>query len=203
MPMAYGFSRRVSRNTPTPLVRHPETPETRETPKLQIVLAMAMLLSLPWTARAEDAVDAEAFCRKAGRNQAIFEMAMTKATAQAASAAGAVSCSWTFKPIDKPEIVVTLDSKLFAAPVEAWQAILVARLPDNHRGKKIEPIKIGDDALSRSTPEHGPVKQFEIEAAKGRRHFLLTVRPHDPAGELSYRITGASIEFLRAGIAGL
>ncbi len=37
MPMAQGFCPRVSRNTPTPLVRQREMPETPETAQLKIV----------------------------------------------------------------------------------------------------------------------------------------------------------------------
>src|SRR5579883_2324201 len=45
MPMAQGLLSRVSRNTPTPLLRQRETPETAETAKVQIVSASGCVLA--------------------------------------------------------------------------------------------------------------------------------------------------------------
>ena len=130
-------------------------------------------------------------------------MEITNATARAGADAGSVICSWTFKPMARPEISVTLDSSLMASPLAARQAILMARLPENHRGKTVEPLpKLADDGLSRATVENGVTKLYEIEAVKGRRHFLLTVRPRD-GGDVSYRTAGAAINFLGSGISGL
>ncbi len=165
---------------------------------------MALLLSafaLPVAAQGE--LDPSEFCRRAGRNQAIFEMQPAAATAEPGKEAGAVTCHWTFEQFGHGEIEVGLDSKLLASPLAARQTILMARLPENHHGQTIEPLpKLGDDGLSRTTVENGATTRFELEAVKGRRHFLLTLQPHG-GGVLTYRVTGASISFLGSGIAGL
>ena len=169
-----------------------------------LAAALATLLvypaSLSW---AEGELDPQEFCRRAGRNQAIFEMLPAAATAQPGKEAGAVACSWVFEQMGHGEIVVRLDSKLLASPLAARQTILLARLPENHRGQTIEPLpRLGDDGLSRVIVEKGVTKRFELEAVKGRRHFLLTLQSRNGA-ELNYRVTGASIDFLGSGIAAL
>lgn len=156
------------------------------------------LLVLASSARAETELDATEFCRRAAKNQAIFELFPDKAMAEAGSAAGAVTCRWTFT--GRSDVTVTLESKLLASPMAARQTILMARLPENHRGKTVEPLpKMGDDGLSRSTNEQGALRLYEIEAVKGRRHFLMTLRPNDGA-PLNYRVTDASVSFLGVGI---
>ncbi len=152
---------------------------------------------------AQERVDAEAFCRKAGRNQAIYELLPESMTATGGAEAGAVTCSWTLSRMEGSDVLVTLDSRVLKSATAARQAILLARLPENRQDKTVEPLpKMGDDGLSRATMEQGKLTLFEIEAAKGQRHFLLTVRARDGSG-LTYRIAGASISFLGAGIAAL
>ncbi len=80
---------------------------------------------------------------------------------------------------------------------------MMARLPENHRGREIWPLpKLGDDGLSRATIKEGRITRFEVEAVKGRRHFLLTLSPPRD-GVLTNRTTGASIDFIGVGIAAL
>ena len=79
----------------------------------------------------------------------------------------------------------------------------MARLPENRRGKIVEPLpRLGDDGLSRATMENDAVKLFEIEAVQGRRHFLLTVHRRDGSA-INYRISNASVDFLGSGIAAV
>ena len=153
---------------------------------------------------AQEPIDPDLFCRKAGRNQAIYqELSLSTATAQAGAAAGAITCNWVFHHQDRVDVLVTLDSKLLKSPFEARQAILVARLPENRRGKLVEPLpRMGDDGLSRATMESGQLKLLEIEAVKGQRHFLLTVRTRDGSG-INYRIADATVSFLGIGLRDL
>ncbi len=167
-------------------------------------LAAISLLALGLStgaAMAQDTPDPDEFCRKAGRNQAIFELLPKAATAQSGKAAGDVNCSWAFE--GRVAISVALQSRLMHSPLAARQEILMARLPENRRGKTIEPLpKMGDDGLSRATVVDGKTTQYEIEAVKGRRHFLMTVRP-STEGDLDYRIQAASVSFLGVGISAL
>ena len=152
---------------------------------------------------AQEPVDAGAFCRKAGKNQGIYELLLEAAMAQGGADAGAVTCTWTFGRLGVSDALVTLDSKLLKSATIARQAILLARLPENRLGKIVEPLpKMGDDGLSRATMDQGALTLFEVEAVNGRRYFLLTVRMRDGSA-INYRVAGASIDFLGAGIAEL
>jgi hypothetical protein len=153
---------------------------------------------------AQEAMDPELFCQKAGKNKSIYqELLPVESTAQAGATAGAVTCRWTFSRSAGTDVLVTLDSKLLPSTLAARQTILMARLPENHPGKTIEPLpRMGDDGLSRATRENGAIKTFEIEAVQGRRHFLLTVRARDGSA-ISHRIADASISFLGIGLAAL
>jgi hypothetical protein len=152
---------------------------------------------------AQERIDAEAFCRKAGKNQAIYELSPAAAIAEGGAEAGAVTCRWTLGRTEGADVLVTLDSRVLKSATVARQTILLARLPENRQRKTVEPLpKMGDDGLSRATMEQGKLTLFEIEAVKGRRHFLLTVHARDGSG-LTYRIADASISFLGAGIAAL
>ncbi len=148
---------------------------------------------------------ADEFCRRVGRNQAIFEMPLLPggASAAAGETSGAYTCVWVFERGNGEIYNVRLDSKPLASEAAARQAILLARLPENRRGKTVEPLpKLGDDGLSRATVENGAITLFELEAVKSRRHFLLTVRPL-PGKDVNYRVSAASINFLGSGISGL
>ena len=159
------------------------------------------LLAVPCAA--QEPIDPDLFCQKAGKNQAIYERMVAEATAKAGATPDAVTCTWTFTHLDEADVLVTLDSKLFTSPILARQAILMARLPENHRGKTVEPLpRLGDDGLSRAAMENGAVTLFEIEAVQGRRHYLLTVRRRDGSA-LNYRISSASIDFLGSGLAAV
>ena len=163
--------------------------------------AFAALLAGPCVA--QEAVDAEAFCRKAGKNWAIYEWFLDRSAARAGAGPGAVACDWTFTKSEKPDLLVTLDSKLLASPMAARQAILMARLPENHCGKAVEPLpRLGDDGLSRATTQDGALMLFELEAAWGARHYLLSVRMRD-GSDVNYRIAAFSPSFLGIGIAEL
>jgi hypothetical protein len=165
-------------------------------PRRAATAALPLLL-LATAAGAQEDLDADEFCRKAGRNQAIFELMLDKATAQAGKVPGSVTCGWTFS--GRTSVTITLESRLLSSPVAARQEILMARLPERNRGKSVVALKIGDDALGRATPDTGAVKFYEIEAVSGRRHFLLTVRPTD-GGDLNYRVQAFSGDFLGAGL---
>ncbi len=163
--------------------------------------ALAALLAGPCFA--QETVDAETFCRKAGKNWGIYEWFLDRTAARAGAMRGAVGCDWTFTKSEKPDLLVTLDSKLLASPMAARQAILTARLSENHRGKTVEPLpRRGDDGLSRATTQDGALKLFELEAVRGARHFLLSVRMRD-GSEVNYRIAAFSPSFLGVGIAEL
>jgi hypothetical protein len=165
-------------------------------PRVAVAAALSLLFLTSGVAAQED-LDAGEFCRRAGRNQAIFELALDKATAQAGKDAGAVTCSWSFS--GRSNVTLTLDSRLLSSPLAARQEILMARLPERNRGKALVALRVGDDAIGRATPGTGAVKLYEIEAVKGVRHFLLTVRPAD-GGDVNYRIQAFSGDFLAAGI---
>jgi hypothetical protein len=132
-----------------------------------------------------------------------MERMVAEATAKAGATPDAVTCAWTFNHLGEADVLVTLDSKLPESAILARQTILMARLPENRRGKTVEPLpRLGDDALSRATMENSAVKLFEIEAVQGRRHFLLTVRRRDGSA-INYRISNGSINFLGSGIAAV
>ena len=164
-------------------------------PRHAATAALALLLLAPAAAAQED-IDADDFCRRAGRNQAIFELPLDKATAQAGKVPGSVTCGWTFG--GRSPVTLTLDSRLLSSPIAARHEILMARLPERNRGKAVTALRIGDDALGRATPDPGPVKLYEIEAVRGRRHFLLTVRAVPPDADLNYRVQAFSSDFLAA-----
>jgi len=162
---------------------------------------LALLPAVPCAA--QEPIDPDLFCQKAGKNQAIYERMVAAATAKAGATPDAVTCTWTFNRPDEADVLVTLDSKLLTSPILARQTILMARLPENRRGKTVEPLpRLGNDGLSRATMENGAVKLLEIEAVQGRRHFLLTVRRRDGSA-INYRISSASIDFLGGGIAAV
>ncbi len=167
-----------------------------------VLAGLASALATPCLA--QESIDPGLFCRTAGKNQGVYqELMLVEATAQAGATAGTVACHWTFSRSTGADVFVTLDSRLLKSKLAARQTILLARLPENRRGKDIEPLpKMGDDGLSRATKENGALKLFEIEAVKERRHFLLTVRTRD-GSEINYRIPAASISFLGIGIAAL
>ncbi len=167
-------------------------------PRPLIALLLAVLLA--GNAQAQEAND---FCRRLGRNQAVLEMLLQASTAEALPKSGAIRCTWAFDQVDVPELTITLDSTLLASPTAARQTILMARLPEKNRGKTIEPlIGVGDDGIYRATIEDGITKVVELEAVKGRRHVLMTVRPQTAAG-LNYIRVRSSIAFLAAGLAAL
>jgi hypothetical protein len=166
-------------------------------PRVAAAAALSLLFLTSGVAAQED-LDADEFCRRAGRNQAIFELSMDKATAQAGTVPGSVSCSWTFS--GRSPVAITLESRLLSAPVAARQEILMGRLPERNRGKTLVALKIGDDALGRATAVDGVTRLYEIEAVKGRRHFRMTVRPLPPDSGLNFRIQAFSGDFLAAGI---
>ena len=155
---------------------------------------------LAGNARAQEADD---FCRRMGRNQAIFEMMLQATTAESLPKTGAIRCTWAFAQVNAPELVVTLDSTLLASQTAARQTILMARLPEKNRGRTIEPLTgVGDDAIYRATVEDGTTKLLEFEAVKGRRHVLMTVRPQGGA-HVNHIRARASIAFLASGLAAL
>ena len=166
--------------------------------------SLVLLASVPAApGLAQERIDPDLFCQKAGKNQAIYERMVAGTTARAGATPDAVACTWTFNHLGEADVLVTLDSKLLKSPILARQTILMARLPENHRGKTVEPLpRMGDDGLSRATVENGAVKLFEIEAVQGRRHFRLTVRRRDGSA-IGYRISSASINFLGSGIAAV
>ena len=172
--------------------------------KIAALVLAGLAATLATPGFAQESIDPELFCRTAGKNQSIYqELSLADATARAGATPGAVTCHWTFSRSAGADVLVTLDSKLLKSVLVARQTILMARLPENHRGKSVEPLpRMGDDGLSRATRENGVLKLFEIEAVRGRRHFLLTVRTRD-GSEINYRIPDASISFLGIGLAAL
>jgi len=172
--------------------------------KIAALVLVGLASTLAPACFAQESIDPELFCRTAGKNQSIYqELLLVKAAAQAGATAGAVACSWTFSRSAGADVLVTLDSKVLKSTLVARQTILMARLPENHRGKSVEPLpRMGDDGLSRATKENGALTLFEIEAVKGQRHFLLAVRTRD-GSEINYRIADASISFLGIGLAAL
>jgi hypothetical protein len=167
-----------------------------------VVAGLASALAIQ--SLAQESIDPELFCRKVGKNRAIYQDGLlSEATAQAGDTVGAVTCRWTLSRSAGVDVLITLDSTLLKSPLVARQTILMARLPENRRGKAIEPLpRMGDDGLSRATMENGALKVFEIEAVQGLRHFLLTVRTAD-GSPINYRISDASISFLGIGLAAL
>ena len=162
--------------------------------------ALFLAVLVAGSAHAQEADD---FCRRMGRNRAVFEMMLQSATAEALPKPGAIRCIWAFDQIDTPELVVTLDSALLTSPTMARQAILMARLPEKNRGKRIEPlIGVGDDGIYRATIEDGITRALELEAVKGRPHVLMTVRPRTAVG-VNYIRARQSIAFLAVGLVSL
>ena len=167
-------------------------------------LLMALLLGVVVAggAPARSQTAADEFCRRMGRNQAIFELMLQATTAEARAEPGAMRCTWSFAGVDdRPALVVTLDSTPLSSELAARQQILMDRLPERNRGKRIEPLQnVGDDGIYRETIEDGMTKELELEAVKGRLHVLMTVRP--PAGSgLNHIRARASVFFLAAGLA--
>jgi hypothetical protein len=167
---------------------------------LRALLPLLLVALLAGHAHAESQAEADDFCRRMGRNQAIFELMLQATTAQALAKPGAMRCTWTFAQVDGPELDVALDSTLLRSQTAARQTVLLARLPERNRGKTIEPlINVGDDGIYRATVEDGVTRLLELEAVKGRRHVLMTVRPRGGAGVPYFRVR-ASIAFLAAGL---
>lgn len=165
------------------------------------LLSLFLVVFLAGHAHAESQAEADDFCRRMGRNQAIFELMLQATTAQALGKSGTMRCTWTFAQVDGPELEVTLDGALERSEMAARQTILMARLPEKHRGKTIEPlINVGDDGIYRATIEDGVTKGLELEAVKGRRHVLMTVRHRTGVG-MPYFRARQSIAFLAAGLA--
>jgi hypothetical protein len=158
--------------------------------------ALFLAVLVAGSAHAQEADD---FCHRMGRNQAVFEMMLQSATAEALPKPGAMRCTWSFDQ----GLEVALDSTVLRSETAARQTILMARLPERNRGKTIEPLTgVGDDALYRTTVENGVTRLLEFEAVKGRRHVLMTVRSRAAAG-LTYIWLRASIAFLAGGLATL
>ena len=101
------------------------------------VVLTGLVATLATPCLAQESIDPELFCRTAGKNQSIYqELMLVKATAQAGATAGAIACSWAFSRSAGADVLVTLDSKLLKSKLAARQTILMARLPENHRGER-------------------------------------------------------------------
>lgn len=158
--------------------------------------ALLLAALLAGNASAQSQTEADEFCRRMGRNQAIFELMLQGATAQALPKPGAMRCTWSFDQ----GLEVALDSTVLRSETAARQTILMARPPEKNRGKTIEPLTgVGDDAIYRATVEDGTTKLLEFEAVKGRRHVAMTVRAATGV-DLNYIRLRASIAFLASGL---
>ncbi len=167
-----------------------------------LLLAHALVGS---SARADSPMEAQELCQKAGRNAPVFELLLAESTARSGTEPGSALCTWSFaRPASaSPELLVELKTELMPSQADARRAILISRLPENHRGKTIEALpKLGDGGNYRATVDDGATRALEIEATKDRRHFLLSVKP-GTASPLTYRVLGQSINFLGVGIRDL
>ena len=164
--------------------------------RLGLPSALLLVVLLAGKASAQTQTEAEEFCRRMGRNQALFELMLQATTSEALPKTGEVRCTWSFDQ----GLEVMLDSTVARSATAARQTILMARLPERNRGKTLESLtNVGDDAIYRATVEGGTTKLLELEAAKGRRHVLMTVRPRSGAGVTYIRVR-ASIAFLASGL---
>jgi hypothetical protein len=77
---------------------------------------------LAGSVHAESQTEADDFCRRMGRNKAIFEPMLQATTAEALPKPGAMLCTWSFDE-------VALDSTLLASQTAARQTILMAVRP--------------------------------------------------------------------------
>jgi hypothetical protein len=141
---------------------------------------------------------AEPTCERAGRNAPVFEMLAVAASAHDRPGGG-LACSWTFSRVGSAagevDLTVSLTAEPMASETAARQAVLLARLPENHRGKTVEVlVGFGDSSFHRSTIDNGLRRDLEFEAAKGRRRIVLTVQPRD-GQPVDYRLLGQSINF--------
>lgn len=171
-------------------------------------LAFGVLLAVSLLSRAataETQKEAEALCAKAAKNAAIYELVLDKSEAQPLAAPGRVQCRWTFaKPAaDKAEFVVDLRTEMLRSEAVAKLSVDTARLPENRKGRLIEPLpKMGDGGNMFTTVDQSVLKLIEIDAVKGRQRYLLTVRPTTPSG-LNYRVPGQTLSFFGIGLGQL
>ncbi|MEI6201365.1 MAG: hypothetical protein WCP68_05395 [Enhydrobacter sp.] len=164
-------------------------------------LAIALCL-IGGAAQAEVESDAAALCLRAAKNQAIFQMPPMGAVSRGGTEPGAVTCTWTFdgNAYGPGTLIVELATHLMQSEAAARTAIVIARLPENHRGKTLEALpKMGDGGNMLTVVEDRVVKVLEIEAIMGRRHFLMTVRSTGAYG-LPDRVQWHAINFLGVGV---
>ena len=167
--------------------------------------AMALVLASV-AASAFDQAEVDELCARAGRNQGIFELFLVEQKARPGPAADGFTCSWSFKHVSSGpgeiDLKLTLEMQPVKSVIAARQEILLALLPENHRGKKVEGLSgMGDAAVQRTTTKDKVVQQIEIEALKDRRRFVFTATPQ--AKVATYRLPGQCINFLGSGLARL
>ena len=167
------------------------------------VAAMALVLA-PLGAAAFDQAEADDLCTRAARNHRIFELfSLTNQVARPGPVAGGFSCSWEFTSASSTVgLVVTLEMQPVKSLTAARQAIMLALLPENRGGKKVEALSgMGDAAVQRTTVKDQIVQQIEIETVQGRRRFLFAATPRSEVA--SYRLSGQCFNFLASGLSRL
>lgn len=176
---------------------------------MQGVLKAALLLSvlLPSAASADSQEEAELLCARAGHNGPILEMLQVAATASGSPVAGVVACTWTFAaagaPAGRIDLLLRLETSLFANETVARFAMTAALLPENNRGWTVEALpRLGDGGVMRTATTDGRLREMMIEAVKGRRHFVLTAQP-GPDNASNHRLPGQVVSFFSVGLGGL
>ncbi len=175
-----------------------------------VVTSTMVLLSflLPCgEALADSQEEAERLCAHAGRNGTIFEMLQVAATASGSPVAGVVACTWTFAaagaPAGRIDLTLQLETKLFPNETVARFSMTAALLPENNRGWAVEAQpRLGDGGVVRTAMKDGMLREMMIEAAKGRRHFVLTARA-GPGRAGDHRLPGQVVSFIGVGLDGL
>ena len=171
-----------------------------------LLFLVATIVLMPMAALAVDQAEADELCARAGRNQGVFELSLVDQKARPGPAAGGFTCSWGFKHVSSGpgeiDLALTLEMQPVKSVTAARQEILLALLPENRGGKKVEGLTgMGDAAVQRSTVKDKVVQQIEIEAVKDRRRFLFAATPQ--AVVATYRLPGQCFNFLASGLSRL
>lgn len=168
-------------------------------------VALAFVLA-PMAASAIDQAEADELCTRAGRNQGIFELSLVDQKARPGPVVGGFTCNWAFKHASSGpgdiDLALTLEMQPVKSVTAARQEILLALLPENRGGKKVEGLSgMGDAAVQRTTFKDKVLQQLEIEAVKDRRRFVFTATPQ--AKVATYRLPGQCFNFLASGLGRL
>ena len=161
---------------------------------------MALVLA-PMAASAIDQAGADELCTRASRNHGIFEqLHLTNQAARPGPVVGGFTCSWGFASASgEVDLAITLEMQPVKSVTAARQEIMLALLPENRNGKKVEALSgLGDAAVQRTTAKDQVLQQLEIETVLDRRRFLFTATPGPKAPP--YRLPWQCFNFLASGL---